>query len=114
MKRFDVFRSLGPSIMCISALVFLGLVLAWQHVNSLSTGYRINELKLKKNELEHQRQLLLLEKASLVDYERIEKKARTGQGFREPLPGEQIVFLSETSQLVLYLPKEQDEQRPEE
>lgn len=99
---------LGPSVVCIILLVFLGLILAWQHVNALSINYRINELTQKKNDLEHQRRLLLLEKASLVDYEKIEEKSRRKYGFREPEADEKLIFVVDSKQLILCLPKTQN------
>ncbi|MBN2384675.1 cell division protein FtsL [bacterium] len=106
MTKTGWIRSLLPSIVCILLLVILGLTLAWQHVNALSIGYKINELTNKKSDLEHQHRVLLLEKASLVDYEKIEKKARLTHGFREPNPGEQLIYMVESSRLILCVPEQ--------
>ncbi|MFC1850034.1 hypothetical protein ACFL27_07575 [candidate division CSSED10-310 bacterium] len=110
MKREERKRlnSIGPYVVCVVFLLVAGLTLAWQHVKALSIGYRINELKQEKNEMEHQRRLLLLEKASLIDYEHIENKAKKKHRFIEPELGQELVYHIESGQLIMMIPRDKE------
>jgi cell division protein FtsL len=98
-------RAIVPYFVIIIMVGSIALFYAWKHVKTLSLGFEINELKQQKKQLEHERRLLLLEKASLVDYENIESRAKQKLGFREPEVGQEIIFQSDTGDMVMLVPK---------
>lgn len=99
-------------VMTILLVVSAALLQARQHMHSLNIGYRINVLKQEKRNLEEEQRRLILERASLINYEVMEKKAIQMLGFRKPLPGQEIVFDRRSGDFIISYPqREKDERR---
>lgn len=100
-------NSVTPYFIIIFLLFVFALLLTRQNIQSLKTGYKINELKAEKQKLEHSNRMLSIEKSSLIDYNQIEKKARKDFGFHEPEVAQQLIYDSSTQQLVRWIPREE-------
>jgi hypothetical protein len=50
--------SLSRYAILVAVLVVLGLVTVWQHLDLLSAGYEINDLRAKREDLEEEARIL--------------------------------------------------------
>ena len=77
----------------LSAVVLLPLlVYVWQNVEWFRSGYRIEELKTRRDRLAEAARHLRLERSSLQDLTRVERVAVEEMGLREP-PGGTVVLV---------------------
>ncbi len=70
------------------------LAYTWVHAEQLSTGYRIEELERRSDELGRLERQLLLEASYLASPQRIERRASQELGMR-PLAVDQVLFWEE-------------------
>jgi len=77
----------------LSGVVLLPLlVYVWQNVEWFRSGYRIEELKSRRDRLAEAARHLRLERSSLQDLSRVERVAVEDMGLREP-PGGTVVLV---------------------
>src|SRR5262245_18910308 len=88
----------------LAAVFLLGLfTYGWQHYRWIQYGYRIQDAQKKKEQLSEIRQQLILEKASLGRFQRIDSIARRELGMVVPAPG-LLVTLHSDSPLTIPTP----------
>ena len=85
-KRGREMRQFGIALGCLFLLV---MTYAWQHYTAIEYGYKIQSLKMQKDELTEMNRALRLEDASLRDPERIDSLARR-LGLQSPHAGQVI------------------------
>jgi cell division protein FtsL len=85
-KRGREMRQFGVALACLFLLV---MTFAWQHFKAIEYGYRIQSLKIQRNNLVESNRALRLERASLRDPERIDVLARR-LGLQAPQAGQVI------------------------
>lgn len=79
--------------LALSAVMLLPLLIyVWQNVEWFRSGYRLEELKARRDVLAETERQLRLEKASLEDLTRVERVASGEMGLREP-PGGTVVLV---------------------
>ncbi|HKY33855.1 MAG TPA: cell division protein FtsL [Candidatus Polarisedimenticolia bacterium] len=77
----------------LSAVMLMPLlVYVWQNVEWFRSGYRIEELKVRRERLAETNRRLRLEKVSLEDLTRVERVAAAQLGLKEP-PGGTVVLV---------------------
>ena len=85
-KRGREMRQFGIALGCFFLLV---MTYAWQHYTAIEYGYKIQALKMQRDELTEMKRALRLEEASLRDPERIDSLARR-LGLQSPQAGQVI------------------------
>jgi cell division protein FtsL len=74
------------------ALICLGVILlcAWQHFQFVHTGYRLEELRARQDQVQEWNRTLRLEQAALLDPMRVDAVARNQLGLDAPLAGQVV------------------------
>lgn len=83
-RRSREMRHFGIALACLFLLV---MTYAWQHFKAIEYGYKIEALKMQRDNLTEMNRALLLEEASLRDPHRIDQMARN-MGLQSPEPGQ--------------------------
>lgn len=102
--RIGVLPAFEPYFVLLPIILIIGLIAVWLDVQTVTTGYELDRLQDQKQELEDFQRQLLSERASLFDYNFIEKKARKQLGYREPKVGEQVVYIDKTKEFYIFIP----------
>ena len=79
-------RQFGVALTCLFLIV---MTFAWQHFKAIEYGYKIEALRVQRNDLMESNRALRLEEAQLSDPERIDALARK-QGLQSPQAGQVI------------------------
>src|SRR5437016_8672758 len=80
-------------ITALAAMFLFGLfAYGWQHYQWIQYGYRIEEVRKKKEQMAEIDRQLRLERASLSDPRRIDSIARKQLGMVVPAPGQLVTF----------------------
>jgi cell division protein FtsL len=67
-------------------LLIVGMIVSavWQHLRVVGLGYEVERLRQERSRLEHRRQELTIERASLSGLDRVEHIATGRLGMRKP------------------------------
>ena len=82
-------REMKNFVVAVCFLFVLVMGYAWQHFRAIEYGYRIESLRVERDNLADMNRALRLEEASLRDPERIDVMARK-LGLQAPQPGQVI------------------------
>jgi hypothetical protein len=93
-RRGREMRQFGIALGCLFLLV---MTFAWQHFKAIEYGYKIEVLRVQRNELTETNHALRLEEAYLRDPERIDLLARK-MGLQTPQAGQVIRMDAATPQ----------------
>ncbi len=85
-------RELFMAAMTALALALAVLAYAWQHFEMIRIGYRVEELRIEREQLLRTRRHLELEKASLVSPDRVESIAIGELGLKHPTLSQVMVI----------------------
>jgi cell division protein FtsL len=85
-RRSREMKQFGAALCCLFLLV---MTFAWQHFRAIEYGYKIESLRVQRNELSEMNRALRLEEASLRDPERIDVLARK-LGLQSPQAGQVV------------------------
>jgi cell division protein FtsL len=83
-QRSREMKHFGVALGCLFLLV---MTFAWQHFKAIEYGYKIEALRVQRNDLSETNRSLRLEEASLRDPERIDALARK-LGLQSPQAGQ--------------------------
>lgn len=75
-------------VLLVSVLVLLCLVKVWVRLQVVNVGYELSAARQMQQRLEHERQELEVELATLRDPRRLQEIARRRLGLTEPRPGQ--------------------------
>ncbi len=82
-------REMRNFVIALCFLFVLVMGYAWQHFRAIEYGYKIEALRVQRNDLMDINRALRLEEASLLDPERVDVMARK-MGLQPPQPGQVI------------------------